>query len=175
MPIDVLLVILVIIGAVRGFFKGLIVAVFTLLAYVIGLAVAMKFSHLAAEHLQAYIPVSQRWLPLISFLLVLTVVILLVRWMAFGLQKLVEGMMLGWANRLGGILFYCILYLTLYSVLLYYLVKMQLIGQEALRRSVTYPYIAVFAPKIVGLAGLLIPWFRDIFARLDKFFDKVGP
>lgn len=175
MMIDVLLLLLVIIGAVRGFFKGLIVAVFTLLAYIIGLAAAMKFSHLAAEKLQLYIPVSHRWLPFIAFLLVLTVVVLLVRWMAYLLQKVVEGLMLGWINRVGGMLFYCILYVTVYSVLLFYLVKMQLIGPETLQRSVTYPYIAVIAPKIIGMVGLAIPWFRDIFARLDKFFGKVGP
>jgi membrane protein required for colicin V production len=175
MVIDVLLALLVVIGAIRGFGKGLIVAVFTLLAYLVGLAAAMKFSHLAAEKLHPYIPVPDRWLPLIAFLLVLTVVILLVRWMAYAIQKLVEGLMLGWINRIGGMLFYCILYLTIYSILLFYLVKMHLIGQETLQRSVTYPYIAVIAPKIVGLVGLAIPWFRDIFARLDKFFDKVGP
>jgi membrane protein required for colicin V production len=174
MPIDILLLVVVVIGAIRGFFKGLIIAVFTLLAYLVGLAAAMKFSHLAAERLQPYIPISHRWMPLIAFLLVLGAVILLVRWMAFLIQKVVEGMMLGWVNRVGGMLFYCILYVTVYSVLLFYLVKMQLIGQETLGRSVTYPYIEVVAPKIIGLVGLAIPWFRDIFARLDKFFDKVG-
>jgi membrane protein required for colicin V production len=175
MLIDIGLLLLVIIGAISGFFKGLIVAVFTLLAYVIGLAAAMKFSHLAAEKLQPYIPVSHRWMPLIAFLLVLTVVILLVRWLAYLMQKLVEGLMFGWINRLGGMLFYCILYVTLYSIILFYLVKMQLITAGTLERSVTYPYIALIAPKMIGLAGLLVPWFRDIFAQLDKFFDKVGP
>ena len=175
MPIDLLLAIVVIIGAVRGFFKGLIVAVFSWLAYMVGLAAAMKFSHLAAERLQSYVPISHRWLPLVAFLLVLVVVILLVRWMAYGIQKLVEGMMLGWLNRIGGMLFYCMIYVTVYAVLLFYLVKMQMVGQETLQRSVTYPYLAAVAPKIIGLVGLAIPWFRDIFTRLDKFFDKVGP
>ena len=83
--------------------------------------------------------------------------------------------MLGWVNRLGGIVFYVVLYLTIYSVLLYYLVKMRLIHAETLAHSVTYPYISMMAPKIVGALGLALPWFRDIFTRLDRFFDKVGP
>jgi membrane protein required for colicin V production len=175
MLIDVLFVLLIVIGAIRGFFKGLIVAVFSLLAYVIGLAAAMKFSHLAAEKLQPLIPISPRWLPFIAFLLVLTIVVLLVRWMAILLQKLVEGLMFGWVNRLGGMLFYCVLYITIYSILLFYLVKMHLIAEDTWRQSLTYPYISGMAPKIIGWLGLLVPWFRDIFVRLERFFDKVGP
>jgi len=175
MWIDILLVLLVVVGAIRGFFKGLIVAVFTLLAYLIGLAVAMKFSHIAAEYLERFVHVSHRWMPLLAFLVVLTVVILLVRWLAYLLQKLVEGLMFGWINRLGGMLFYCLLYVTIYSILMFYLVKMHLISEETLRQSVTYPYISLIAPKMIGAIGLAVPWFRDIFERLDKFFDKVGP
>jgi membrane protein required for colicin V production len=175
MLIDVLFLLLVAVGAIRGLFKGLIVAVFSLLAYIVGLAAAMKFSHLAAEKLQPYIPISARWMPFIAFLLVLIIVMLLVRWMAYLLQRVVEGLMLGWVNRLGGLLFYCILYITVYSVILFYLVKMQLVKPETLHQSITYPFISVVAPKVIGWVGLAIPWFRDIFERLGKMFDKIGP
>jgi membrane protein required for colicin V production len=174
MMVDILFVLLITIALIRGFFKGLIVAAFTLMAYVIGLAAAMSFSHQAAVWLQDLVHTASRWVPLIAFLLVLVAVILLVRWTALLLQKMVEGLTLGWLNRLGGMLFYAVLYLTIYSVLLYYLVKMQLIGPGTLQHSVTYPYIAEAAPKIVGSVGFLLPWFRDVFERLDKFFDKIG-
>ena len=175
MTIDVLLLCIVVLGALRGFFRGLILALFTFVAYLVGLAAAMKFSHAAAVALEPTIHAGTRWMPLIAFLLVFIGVVILVRWLGLMLQKAVEGLMLGWINRLGGMLFYIVLYVTIYSVLLFYLVKMQLIAPETLRRSVTYPYLSQIAPKMIGALAFLLPWFKDIFERLDKFFDKVGP
>lgn len=175
MIIDILLLCIIALGAFRGFFRGLIVALFALLAYIVGLAAAMKFSHVAAEWLAPMMHGGTRWMPLLGFLLVFLGVVLLVRWSGMLLQKVVEGMMMGWANRLGGMLFYIFLYVTIYSVLLFYLVKMHLIGPDTLQHSATYPYLSPIAPKIIGALGWLLPWFRDIFERLDKFFDKVGP
>ena len=175
MIIDILLLCIVILGAVRGFFRGLILALFALLAYIVGLAAAMKFSHMTAVALEPLLHAGVRWMPLIAFLLVFVGVVLVVRWLALMLQKVIEGLMLGWVNRLGGTLFYIVLYVTVYSILLFYLVKMQLIRQDTLAHSVTYPYLSLVAPKMIGALGLLLPWFRDIFERLDKFFDKIGP
>lgn len=174
MWIDVLFLLLIVVGAVRGFFRGLILAICSLVAYLVGLAAAMKCSHLVAERLQPYLHISSKWLPFIAFLLIFLVVILLVRLMAMALQKVTEGMMLGWANRLGGMLFYCILYATIFSILLFYLVNMHLIAEDTLQHSITYPYISEIAPKLIGCLGICVPWFRDIFAKLEKFFDKVG-
>lgn len=175
MLIDTLLVVLVAVALLRGFFKGFIVAIFTLLAYIVGIAAAMAFSHAAAEWLAASFHTPSRWTPLLAFLLVFTAVVILVRMAAVLIEKTAEGLMLGWLNRLGGMLFYVVLYVTVYSVLLYYLSRMKLIGAETLQSSVAYPYIMQFAPKVVGGAGVVLPWFRGIFDALDKFFDKVGP
>lgn len=175
MIIDILLLVIVCLGAIRGFFRGFILALFALVAYVLGLAAAMKFSHAMGEWLEPMIHAGARWMPLIAFLAVFTGVVLLVRWLALMLQRAIEGLTLGWANRLGGMLFYIVLYVTIYSILLFYVVKMRLIGQDTLQHSVTYPYLSMVAPKVIGVLGLALPWFRDIFERLDKFFDKVGP
>jgi membrane protein required for colicin V production len=163
MAIDLLFVLLMAAGILRGLFKGLILAVFTTLAYILGLAVAMKFSYLASEGLRTLFHMASRWTPLVAFLLVFAGVILLVRWVALLLQKALEGLTLGWLNRLGGAVFYCVLYGTIYSILLYYLVKMHLIGGETLKHSVAYPYIAQIAPEIMGGLGRIVPWFRGIF------------
>ena len=175
MIIDILLLVIVCLGAIRGFFRGFILALFALVAYVLGLAAAMKFSHAAAVWLEPMIHAGARWMPLLAFLAVFIGVVLLVRWLALLIQKTMEGLMLGWANRLAGMLFYIVLYVTIYSILLFYLVRMRLIGQNTLQHSVTYPYLSMVAPRVIGVLGLALPWFRDIFERLDKFFDKVGP
>lgn len=171
MVIDVLFLLLLVVAVIRGFFKGLIVAVFTWVAYVIGLAAAMKCSHVVAEKLQHVVHISPRWMPLLTFLLIFIGVILLIRWLAFLLEKAVEGLLFGWLNKLGGIVFYVLLYVMIYSVLLFYLVQMHLLSDETLQQSVTYPFIRPIGPWIIGAIGFVVPWFKDVFAQLGRFFE----
>src|SRR5690349_8193204 len=113
MGIDIIVLGLLLLALFKGLRKGLVLAVFSFLAFVIGLAAALKLSALVAVYLGENTNVSGRWLPVLAFVLVFGVVLLLVRLGA----KLVEGglqlVLLGWLNRVGGVLFFALLYLFL--------------------------------------------------------------
>jgi membrane protein required for colicin V production len=163
-----------VLAIIKGYRRGLIVALFSFIALVIGLAAAMKLSAVVAEHLGQAVKVSQKWLPILSFALVFLVVVLLVRLGANALQKIAETMMLGFVNRIGGILLYAALYITIYSILLFYLSQMQVFKAETLRSSVTYPFIRPWGPTAINAFGSIIPVFKDMFAQLEKFFSGVS-
>jgi len=149
--IDVLLWVLLIVGAVRGFFKGLIMAMFNLLSYLAGVVVAVKFSRYASVRLDQWAPGLHRWWPILGFFLVFACVILLVRRAGKGVQNIAEGLALGWVNRLGGVLFYCLLYVTLYSIAIYYGAKLHLFGTATLKESSTYPFLASLAERLIRM------------------------
>lgn len=174
MLIDIVAVILFIMALFKGFRKGLIVAVFSFLAYLIGLAAALKLSTLMADYIGTNVQVSQRWLPFIAFFLVFLVVVLLVRLGAKAIEGAVRMAMLGWVNRLGGVLFYLLLYFFIYSILLFYATELTLLKAETIRASVVYGFIEPFAPKVMEILGAAIPFFRNMFAELLHFFENVG-
>jgi membrane protein required for colicin V production len=101
MMIDIIFVILLVLALIHGYRRGLIVAVFSLVSIVVGLAAAIKLSAVVANHLGNTVKVSDKWLPVISFAIVFIVVVLLIRLGARAIQKLTEALMLGWLNRLG--------------------------------------------------------------------------
>jgi len=103
MVIDIIFVILMVLALIQGYRRGLIVAVFSLISIIVGLAAAIKLSAVVANYLGHSVKVSDKWLPVISFAIVFIVVVLLMRLGAKAIQKLTEAMLLGWANRLGGI------------------------------------------------------------------------
>src|SRR6476469_6874742 len=119
MLIDIIAFILLLVAAFKGLRKGFIVAIFSFLAFFIGLAAALKLSAVTATYIGTTVSVSQRWLPFLAFLLVFLIVVLLVRLGARLLQGIVQTIMLGWLNRLGGFFFYALLYFFIYSVLLF--------------------------------------------------------
>ena len=110
MIIDVIFAILIIIAFIKGYQRGLIVAVFSLIAFIAGLAAAMKLSTVVAGYIGETVKISERWLPVISFAIVFILVVMLVRWGANILQRTIEIALLGWLNRIGGIIVYVVLY-----------------------------------------------------------------
>ena len=174
MLIDIIAFILLLVAAFKGLRKGLIVAVFSFLAFIIGLAAALKLSTAMADYIGENVAVSQRWLPFLAFIVVFLIVVLLIRLGAKLLQGAVQMVMLGWANRIGGLIFFVLIYFFIYSILLFYATQLNLIKPETIKASVTYDYIAPFGPKVIEVLGSVIPFFKDMFKELLQFFDAVG-
>jgi len=174
MIIDIIFAVLVVLAIIQGFRRGFIIAIFSFIAIFIGLAAAIKLSAVVAEHLGNSTKISGKWLPILSFAIVFIVVILLVRLGAKLLQKTAEAITLGWLNRLGGIIFYIAIYITIYSILLFYATEMKIIQPKTIEASVTYSVIEPWGPKAIEALGSLIPFFKNMFAELENFFEKIS-
>jgi membrane protein required for colicin V production len=174
MLIDVIAFVLLLISMYKGFRKGLIVAVFSFFAFIVGLAAALKLSAVAANYIGNNVSISQRWLPVIAFLVVFFIVVFLIRIGAKMLEGVLKVAMLGWLNRLGGIIFYLLIYFFIYSVLLFYAQSLNLIKPETTAASATYPYIQPIGPKIMDMLGAVIPFFKNMFEQLLQFFGGLS-
>jgi membrane protein required for colicin V production len=170
MLIDCMFIIIVMIACFKGYRKGLVLAVFSMLAFIIGLAAALKLSTFVADKLKDSISLSTQWLPFISFAIVFFIVVLLVNLGAKVIETSFKMVLLGWANKLGGIIFFTLLYLILFSVFLFYLEKVHLFKSETIAASNTYSSIAPLAPKVIDGLGKVIPFFKDMFTSLENFF-----
>lgn len=174
MLIDILCVILLVLAIFKGYSRGLIVAIFSILAFIIGIAAAMKLSAVVAAYLGENTQVAKQWLPVISFAIVFIVVVLLVRLGAGLIEKTAQLAMLGWANRLAGIVLYVVLYMLLLSVVCFYAAQVRLLSPEVLQASKAWPWIQPWGPWAMDSLGKLVPFFRDMFSQLQSFFDGVS-
>lgn len=175
MWIDVVMLSLLIIGFIRGAMRGIIMALFALAGWIIGLAAALKLSALVAVQLQEYTGASTRWLPLIAFVLVFMVAVLLVRWAGKAVESMFKLVMLGWMNRLGGALLYGGMYLLFCCICLFYAEKMQLINPDTIAASKIYGLTAGTAPAFIEGLGTVIPLLKTTFNDLKDFFERTGP
>ena len=174
MLIDIILIVVVIWAIIVGFRKGLIVGVFSVIAFIAGLAAAIKLSTMVAGYIGKAVKISDQWLPVISFAVVFIIVVLLVRLGAKMIQKSVEMAMLGWINRLAGIILYVAVYILIFSVFLFYIDQMDLIKPETKNASVSYKYIQPLGPKVIDGLGKIIPFFKGMFNDLKEFFGTVS-
>ncbi|HEX4958472.1 MAG TPA: CvpA family protein [Lacibacter sp.] len=174
MIIDILVAIAMVMAVIKGIQKGFIVAVFSVFAFIAGIAAALKLSASVAEWLGSATHIATRWLPFLSFLLVFIAVIVVVRLGAKFIEGAVTFALLGWLNKLMGVLLYAVLYTIIISVFLFYAQQMNLFTVSVLEKSVTYSYIIPWAPRVIDAIGTVIPWFKDLFQELGTFFGTVN-
>jgi membrane protein required for colicin V production len=174
MLIDLVFVVMMALAIFKGYNRGLIVAVFSLLAFIVGLAAAVKLSAVVAGWLGENVNVSKEWLPVVSFALVFIGVVLLVRMGAKMIEKSVQLVMLGWVNRLGGIAFFAILYLIILSIAIFYAEQLGLLKPDVIKASKTYSFVKPWGPKVIDGLGSVIPWFKGLFQELESFFGRVA-
>jgi membrane protein required for colicin V production len=174
MIIDVAFLIVMIIAVFKGFSKGFVVGIFSLIAFIIGLAAALKLSAVVAQHLQTASGITGKWMPFVAFSLVFIVVVLLVNLGARIIRKTISMAMLGWLDRLAGILVYLIIYTIIFSIILFFAEKMALLKPETVKASKVYGFVAPWGPAIIDNLGKIIPVFKDLFIQLQSFFQNLG-
>lgn len=174
MVIDIIVFLLLIYAVFKGMRNGLVVAVFSFLAFLVGLAAALKLSAVVAGYLGNNTSISQRWLPVLAFILVFFIVVLLVRLGAKAIEGVLRIAMLGWLNKIGGIIFYALLYLFIFSILLFYAVQLKILKPASLSGSMTFDYIYPLAPKVMSALGAILPFFKNMFGQLESFFGKLS-
>jgi membrane protein required for colicin V production len=166
MAIDIVALILLVMAIFKGLQRGLIVAIFSWIAFIAGLAAAIKLSAVVAVYLQQTTQVSSRWLPVLGFLLVFITVILVVRWAARLLKRAVNFVLLGWIDTLGGVL--------LYLTILFYATNLHVISQRVIASSITYHFVEPWGPAVIEVIGKGIPFFKNMFSVLEKFFAHLA-
>ncbi len=171
MFIDIIVVVLLAMAIFKGLRKGFVLALFSFLAFIIGLAAALKLSAAVASYLSDNTGISQRWLPFIAFAVVFILVAFLVKMGARAIEAVLRIAMLGWLNKMGGILFYALLYLFIFSIFLFYAEKLDLIKPHTIRDSVSYAYLQPLAPRVIEGLSIVLPFFKNMFAQLTGFFE----
>jgi len=120
-PFDIFCVIVIIYCAVRGYFKGIILEISTILGVICGFYASYIYHPVLTAHIKkllksspdslSFIPewlLSDSSLKLISFALIFLVIILLITNLGRLIKHLMKITFLGWIDRSFGIIFGCI-------------------------------------------------------------------
>jgi membrane protein required for colicin V production len=173
MGLDIAGVIIIVLFFYRGYTRGIILAVFSVLAILLGLLCALKLSQSFSTWLLEKGYVSSGWVQVVSYVILFVGVILVVRLIARLLQTAIEAVMLGLVNRLFGGLLYAVLGVIVWSSMLWIGARANMIPSETIATSKTYSWVSGIAPWFWFQAGKLIPFVQDTFKQLEHFFDAI--
>lgn len=145
--IDLAIAILLILGAITGFRRGLVRAFAGFLSIGLAIWVGLNFSGLLEEFVAQYESIPPNSVRFLSLILTILLVYFGVKIVAKVIHSAVHTVGLGFMNRLGGTIF-SLLLSTLALVAIYYYTSPYLhmvLNEEILKTSIAFPYLAEIA------------------------------
>ena len=168
--IDIIIGILLVLAAIRGFRKGFIIEVASLAALILGIWGAIKFSYITENFLKDNFTFNTDHLYLISFVITLFLIVILVHIAGKAVTKFIEAAMLGFINRIAGMAFGVLRSALILSIILIVFEvvdnNMKIISQETKSESKLYQPVRNFAPS-------LLPFF-NIGKDKDNSLDETA-
>lgn len=150
--IDIILGILLILSAIGGFRKGLIVELASLAALILGIWGAVEFSYITSGFLIENFNWKWDHLNIVSFIITFAVIVILVHIVGNTVTKLVETVMLGFVNKLAGLVFGILRAALILSIILMVFDKIDedvnILPDKAKEESQMYEPIRNLAPSI---------------------------
>jgi len=157
--LDIIFLVPLIWFAYRGFQKGFIIELSSLVALILGIYIAINFSGLTAGWLTDNFDISEKYLTIISFIVTFIVVVVGVFMIGKVLEKFIDVLLLGFINKIAGGAFGVIKAAFLISVVLWIINSFDSVGnyiikQETRKGSVLYGPVESFAPTIIPKLSL---------------------
>ena len=103
--LDLIIGIILILFALAGLRKGLIIEAFYLASFVAGVYGAMYFSEAVADWMSDFISVGEEYLTIVSFIVTFVLFVILIRFLGRILSGLLDAICLGFIDKIGGFIF----------------------------------------------------------------------
>jgi len=168
MLIDVLMLILCLLGIYKGVKRGFVVAIFSIIALIVGLVVAFKTFAWVAIWLKTQTALTSRWLSFIAFLLVLIAVIIVIHLLANVLQHTLEMLWMGMLNKVLGAALYVFMYVSIGAIVIFYATQLPILNSQVRESSITFAFIQAYVPALLHKAASVVPFLENSLQRLQS-------
>lgn len=150
--LDIIILILLIYAAVRGYMSGFVVQSLTLVALVGGIWAGIKFNPVFSGWLIKAFSLGEHIAPYVSFAVIFLAVIIVIHFIGVFITKAFSKTVLGGLNRIGGVLFGVAKMVFIISVVIFLIEKFDtnksLISEKTATSSKLFNPIAKIAPAI---------------------------
>ncbi|RKE03339.1 CvpA family protein [Marinifilum flexuosum] len=169
--LDILIGLPLIYAIYKGFTKGLIIEIATLLALILGIYGAIHFSDFTAEFIENQFDYHSNYMGIIAFISTFLVIVIVLNVLGKMLNSLIEAVALGMINRLLGAVFGLIKGILILSILVYFVnfldQKFDFISKEKKEESLFYKPMVQVSETIFDIFN------SDLGDTTDKIKEKV--
>lgn len=172
MLLDALILVATMLGFLRGWKKGLLWALGSLLAVVVGIFISLKLAHSLSDFLFKQNILAGSYTLLISFLVLFLLTMLAFRMAVGFMESILDKMMLGWVNKLSGAFLYSFFVVFIFSIFMWLCKEAGLIRPELQLESKTYEYVEPIGPKTVRLGSEYLPLCKGLWNDIRQYANQ---
>src|SRR5512136_3116870 len=103
--IDLIIIVLLVFGLARGFINGFVKELASLLALIVGIWGAIKFSTFTAEKLYDYFDMTGKYVGIVAFLITFVIIVIIIHFIGLVIDKFADKVSLGFLNSVLGLVF----------------------------------------------------------------------
>ncbi|MBO8456233.1 MAG: CvpA family protein [Bacteroidetes bacterium] len=159
--LDIILLICFVPAIIVGIRKGFIAQVFSIISIVAGVWLSFQFSELLSNWIGRWIHASHALLQVIAFIIILILVILAFTALSKLLEATIKIILLGWLNKLLGVVFAILKYVLIIGLLLvafdWINSEFGLVKKSVLDSSVLYR-------PLLNAADTIFPYFKGLLS-----------
>ena len=143
-----------------GIKNGLVKQLVALAVVYFGIKLSVQFAEPASQWVIEHLQITEFWAKAISFILIFFVVALVLSLLGRIIEKIIKISLLGWLNKLLGVVMTFCLFALLLSVVAYLVDSannlLEFIPKEKLEESRFYPMLLAFSQQV-------FPFFKELF------------
>lgn len=166
--LDIIIGVILLLFALAGLRKGLIIEAFYLASIIIGIYGAMFFSDAMSDWLSEVINVAPEYLALVAFIITFIIFLIIIRFLGRMISGLIEAIHLGFIDKIGGFVFGLIKGALLLSILIMTLNIFnigELVDKDTRKNSALYTHVE-------NIANTLYKNHELIEESMERSFDK---
>jgi membrane protein required for colicin V production len=173
--IDIVFAILLGYSIYNGLKNGLFVEIASFCSLIVGIFVAIKFSHIVRLALEEKIKTNPKYIEIIAFAITFILVLIGIQLLAKFFTSIASFAYLGWLNKLGGAVFSMLKTILMFGVLLNLLEKINsntmLVKQETIDKSVL---ISPIQEVSKFMSPNLEKWYEEVKEKAKTEDEKVS-
>ena len=164
--VDIVLSLLLILGAYLGYKKGFLAELFFVAALILGVLVGFKLMGWGMEYLHQEFNADTAFLPYLSFFIIFILVVIAVIFIGNRTKYLMDDTFLGRVDAIAGAVLGLIKYAFCASVILWLAEKVNIrFSSSWTQGSWLYPKTLVFAKSVSEFFAGFLPFFKETFKR----------
>ena len=171
MVIDILLLFIVGYGIYRGFSKGLIHSLFSMIGWLLGIILAFKLCAVLAPKMSEWFHSKGEWILPFTFICILLGVILIVFLIGKAVEKIFNLTQLGIVNKIAGAVLSSAVMFFVFCEITGVLNEFHALPESAKQQSKLYPMVEKLQPVMMDGVTTVLPFAKTFITELK---DKVN-
>ncbi len=164
--IDIVILVVLAVGAFLGYRRGFLMELFFLFALVLGVLIGFKLMGAGVEYLHKEFNADTTILAYLSFLIIFILVVILVTFLGKQIKNSMDKTFLGRVDAVAGAILGALKYMFCVSVIIWLISSFHYsLPAHWTKDSWLYPATAGFAPRVAGLFSGFLPVFKEIFKQ----------